>query len=184
MRKIFLCLISILMITHPTLADDPMADINTQRLMIEIENLRRQIATETETLEECARRTRGFQIAGGITLGLTAVGIGVNVYQAHGRRQTRRAMAEVTEELNAARARLEILKTSQVITAFDVAQIDVNNLDEQGRAMLQRLIAYAQNGIRTIESLNNGQGCLIDAACTETLQGLRNGIAEMQRILG
>jgi hypothetical protein len=64
----------------PSFAEDYSMQI--QMLESEIRTLQREKTDKTTSLEKCAKSVKGFQIAGGVTLGLTAVGIAGNVAQA------------------------------------------------------------------------------------------------------
>ncbi|MDR1338270.1 MAG: hypothetical protein LBJ73_04570 [Rickettsiales bacterium] len=47
----------------------------------QIRSLESELARKMSELESCAKKTKNFQVAGGITLGLTAVGVATNVAQ-------------------------------------------------------------------------------------------------------
>jgi len=77
MKKILCVSLAVLVLSFPCAraADD----MQSQMLAAEITRLEKEIKAESAKLEDCAKKTKNFKIAGGVLLGVTAVGVAVNV---------------------------------------------------------------------------------------------------------
>jgi hypothetical protein len=80
MKKLLTISVAIMFAFGSVRAEDNF-DIQIQLLDNEIERLTAEKQRQFSDLDRCASRVSGFRIAGISLLGLTAVGIGVNVYQ-------------------------------------------------------------------------------------------------------
>ena len=69
----------------------------------EIEELIRQKQAKIEQLEKCQGKTKGLKIAGLSMLGITAVGVGVNIGEASKIKQNERTINTLDEKINTAR---------------------------------------------------------------------------------
>jgi hypothetical protein len=81
MKKHIAIVLSCLVAVHAARAAD--YDMQIQMLDAEIAKLTAEKQTKYADLEKCAKSVDGFKIAGISLLGLTAVGVGVNIYQAN-----------------------------------------------------------------------------------------------------
>jgi hypothetical protein len=86
-------------------------DIRLQLLDNEIERLTREKQQRYRELEQCASRVQGFRIAGISLLGLTAVGVGVNIYQYTERGRRTRELAVLKDQVNNLRSSLHECET-------------------------------------------------------------------------
>jgi cell division protein FtsL len=139
----------------PLSADD---DLQIQILNNEIADLRQKIAGESDELESCAKKVKGFKIAGGVTLGLTAVGVGVNVYQAVGRNETKKSISEVDEKLEDAKKQLaklqeEIAASKMMDDPEALRKINPESLNEGNKAVAAKILRTLENRVEQLRVL-------------------------------
>ena len=150
-------------------------DMQTQMLTSEIASLRQQVVAESTKLEDCAKKVKGFQIAGGITLGLTAVGVGVNVYQAVERDKVKKNILAEQTKLDAAKAQLLKLKSEKELQTNG---IDLSRpLSDAHKDIVRRLLKEAKDEVVKLTGPNCKQPCL------ETRKKLEDAIKAFETAL-
>ncbi|MDR2413324.1 MAG: hypothetical protein LBD50_03915 [Rickettsiales bacterium] len=89
-------------------------------LDVQVRSLESDLAQKMSELESCAKKTKNFQIAGGITLGLTAAGAAVNISQYNKQKSQKAQAGIILAKLEAEEA--EKTKTLADIYATDAEQ--------------------------------------------------------------
>ncbi|MDR3208733.1 MAG: hypothetical protein LBT45_02680 [Rickettsiales bacterium] len=164
-------------------ADDAADEFQAQVLNREIAELRQKVLDESKTLDECAKKVKGFKIAGGVTLGLTAVGVGVNVYQAIGRNKTAKEITSVDSKLTDAKKTLEALQTARKMSNPDaIAGIDIDGpLNEQQKNTVQQFINQGKTAVADLKKARTEGHCVPD--CSQTIQDLETTIGKWEHKL-
>jgi hypothetical protein len=126
-----------------------------QMLQNEISSLRLKIQDDGAKLEQCAASVKGFQIAGGVTLGLTAVGVGVNVYQAVGRKNTQKEVDDKDRELKSKQASLASLKAKEADKIIAKNGWNIENCSQMSPGGKADLKTSVDEALAIIEQLKN-----------------------------
>jgi cell division protein FtsL len=185
MRKTAIIVAAAAVATGPAcLYADEGDDLQAQILTREIAELRQKIVDESKTLESCAQKVKGFKIAGGVTLGLTAVGVGVNVYQAVGRNKTEKEISATDEKLTDAKKQLEALKAAKKMN--DLAFLDgimnsTGPLPPEQKTALQKKATEAKAALAGLQELQSKGSC--DLECSQTIELLEPAIGQVERRL-
>lgn len=98
------------------------ASIQEQKLEAEIAKLRTEVSGKSAALEECAKKTKNFKIAGGVLLGVTAAGVAANVGLAV-------ANKKLNKKIGTARTEIEELK-AKLLEDKDTSEASSEDLDE------------------------------------------------------
>lgn len=170
MKKIKIGLAFIMMANPAALFAADADDMQVQMLNSEIAGLRTQVQSESTKLEDCAKKVKGFQIAGGVTLGLTAVGIGVNVYQAVKRDETKKAIIATDEKLAVANAKLLELKSADNLK-------DIKSGDTLNPTQIAAVKKWVDEAQAAVDKLKNDRNIRCDQDCVNLRTRLEQEIA-------
>lgn len=171
MKKSIIILSAVFAAAMPNLSADD--DVQVQALNREIAELRQKVMDESEKLEDCAKKVKGFQIAGGVTLGLTAVGVGVNVYQAVGRNKTGKEIEEVNKKLADAKKKLEDIEKAKQ-AAQNSAEISSSaQLTEPEKQRVKKALDEANQALSSLTSLDDK----CEAECQQKKNDLKKEIS-------
>jgi len=152
-------------------------NMQVQMLQREIAELRQQLAGEASTLNRCTRSTKNFRVAGTVVLGLTAVGIGVNIYQGVKRNQVRKEIVAADKEILALQQKLASLAP---VGLEDLQDITPNNLSEEDKIVVRNTLETARAQLQILQSRPD---CNSNQNCRELRDALQSAINQWQRLV-